>query len=393
MSKVYQAFVFLSILAVSFLFNPTLYAAEGLKIGDTDAEIVPWGEITLQYDDNIFLEPSKRKDDFIITLTPGVSLKWPFSDNRLMLDYHASYSKYLDYSSQDAINHYLFGNLQLKWRDVSFTIYDSFQHAFERPSTEDSSRVKRDDNRGGIKALYQMERLGVHLGYEHFVRNYKSDLAYEPYDRKEHIYSFMLTHRTFPKTDLLFEYDFRQVRYDESSVRSDSDYHQFLIGAIGELTPKTTATIKTGYMTSDYEIDDRPGFDTGVLYAEVIHKFSDKNALKLSALRSAEESTYGGNDFYKIENISATFDHYFTNKLMGFLTGLYQINSYPTETTEDTETKKRKDNYSSLGAGLRYYIKEWLACTFRVDHIMRDSNFSVYDYEQNLVTLSARAEF
>ena len=75
------------------------------------------------------------------------------------------------------------------------------------------------------------------------------------------------------------------------------------------------------------------------------------------------------------------------------MNGLYQINSYPRESTEGTETKKRKDKYYSLGAGLRYYMKEWLTLTLEAEHIARDSNFGIYDYDENLITASARAEF
>ncbi|MBU1006211.1 MAG: outer membrane beta-barrel protein [Candidatus Omnitrophica bacterium] len=389
----YQIFILAGFLAASLFFNTTLYAGEGFKIGNTEAKVIPWGKITLQYDDNVFLEENDEKDDFIIVLTPGITLEWPFSDSRLKLDYHADYTQYIDYSSQDATNHYVSGEMDVKWRDVDFLIYDKFTHAYYRPSTEDTDRIKVDDNRAGIKAVFQADRLGVHLGYENFTRDYKSEDIYDAYDRTEHIYSFMLTHKTSPKTDLLFEYDFAQVRYDNDTARSDSDYHQFLVGAIGEVTQKTTATLKTGYMFRDYENDVEPDFDSGVLYADIVHKFSDKNALKMSFERTAYESLYGVNNFYKVENVSATFDHYFTRKLMGFLTARHQINSYPRETTEGAETKKRKDKYISMGAGFEYYLNKWMTFTLRADHITRGSNFDVFEYDQNRVTFTAKAEF
>lgn len=390
MKKVYQIFLF-SFLGFYFLFNSNVMAADGLKVGD--AEVIPWGEIKLQYDDNIFLDPNNEKDDFITVLTPGVSVDCPFGDNRLTLDYHVDFIEYLDNSSQNAKNHYLSSEANINWQDIAFTLYEKFERVFERPSTEDTSRVKRDDNTTGIKAKLQKERLGIQIGYEHFIRNYRSEPQYEPYDRKEHLYSFVLTHKTFPKTELLLEYDFAQIRYDDESSRSDSDYNQLLVGAIGEITPRTTATIKTGYQWRSYDSSTESDFNAAVLYADMIHKFSEKDALKLSFLRSANESTYDVNNYYKIENVSAVFDHFFNNKLMGFLNGEYQINSYPRETTEGTEVKKREDNYYSLGAGLRYYIRKWLTLTLECDHIIRDSNFSVFEYHQNLVTFSAKAIF
>ncbi len=392
MKKVYWISVFVSFLTIALIFNPVLYAAEGFRLGDSDAEVSPYAEIKLQYDDNVFLDSDDEKDDFIITLTPGVSLEWPFQDNMLTLDYHADINQFVSHTSQDEVDHYVSGNLEIKRQDLTFNIYGDFRRVFERPSTEDTSRVKRDDNTIGITAKLQKERLGIQLGYEHFIRNYRSDSTYDAYDREEDIYSLILTHKTFPKTELLLEYDFAQIEYDEST-RSNSDYHQILVGAIGGLTPKTTATIKAGYQMRNYERGSEPDFDTGVLYAEMIHKFSDKDAIKLSFLRSAEESTYGVNNYYKIENVSAVFDHYFNHKLLGFINGLYQLNSYPRETTEGTETKHRKDSYASLGAGFRYYMREWLSLTLKIEHIDRDSNFDTYDYAQNLITFTARAEF
>ncbi|MFA4991642.1 MAG: outer membrane beta-barrel protein [Candidatus Omnitrophota bacterium] len=387
MRRVYQAFICLSFLGI-FIFNPVIYVAAE----DQGLDFSPYAQVTLQYDDNVFLSRDDEKDDFIVTLTPGAVLEVPFDDNLLKLDYHVDINKYMDHSSQDANNHYISGDLRLSLRDVTFNIYDNFSHVFERPSVEDVNRVKREDNQAGVKAKLQMERLGVQVGYENFMRDYKSEPVYEAYDRTDHLYSFMLTHRTFPKTDLLFEYDFNQTRYDES-VHSDSDYHQFLVGAMGSLTSKTDATIKAGYQIREYERADEPDFDTGVLYADMTHRFSDKDALKLSLARTAYESTYDTNNYYKVESATAILDHLFTPKLMGFLTGQFQTNSYPRETTEGAETKKRRDKYYSAGAGLRYYLQKWFTLTLKAEHIIRDSNFDIFEYDQNLITFSAKAMF
>jgi len=391
MKKLYQAFVLLSLLGI-VIYNPVLsVAAEGLKEVD-GIDFMPWGQVTLQYDDNVFLSRNNEKDDFLVTLTPGASLKVPFEDNLLSLDYHVNINKYMDNTSQNGEDHYASADLGLNMRDITFNIYDNFSRVFERPSIEDVNRIKLQDNKAGIRAKLQMERLGVQLGYENFMRDYKSDPSYDAFDRIEHTYSFMVTHRTFPKTELLFEYDFSQIGYDES-VHSDSNYHQILVGAKGSLTSKAEATIKLGYQIREYDQPDEPNFDTGVLYADITHTFSDKNALRLSLDRTAYESTYGTNNFYKVESVTAIFDHFFTPKLMGFFTGELQINSYPRETTEGAETKKRQDKYYSTGVGLRHYLQKWFTLTLKLEHIIRDSNFDTFKYNENLITFSAKAEF
>lgn len=392
MKKLLNNFVIVSLTVYGVLFfsAPTVSAAGNLKIGE--AEIVPWGEVKMQYDDNIYLSSHDTEDDFITTVTPGVSVEWPFHANLLKLDYHVDINRFWDNTSQDATNHYFLGEVEINLREVSFNLTHDFKHVFERPSTEDTSRVKREDNRTGIKAKLEKARLGIELGYEHFIRNYCSEDEYDVYDRKEDTYSVTLTHQTFPKTKLLLEYDFTEIRYDEAA-QSDSDYHQLLVGGIGELTPKTTITAKTGYQLRNYDQPEEPDFDSGVLYADITHRFSDKNAVKLSFLRTAEESTYGINNYYKVESVSAVFDHYFSTKLLGFITGIAQVNSYPNETVEEGEAKTRKDKYYSLGAGLRYYLRENFTLTLQAEHIERDSNFDIYEYGQNLITLTGRARF
>ncbi len=400
MKKVYSVFIF--VFFASLIYAQSLYAFYEtkriyeyyeVKPKPEKAKISPWGEIKLQYDDNIFLDPNNEKSDFIVTLTPGITAYLPISDNLLTLDYHVDFIRFMDYSSQNTTNHNAFGNLQLNWRDVTFNIYDNFIRTFDRPSAEDVSRVKRNDNRAGIAAGVQKDRLGIQIGYENFKRDYKSDSVYDQYDRTDHLYSFMVTHQTFPKTKLLLEYDFNQTRYDDNIVRSDSDYHQILVGAIGDLTPKTTATIKTGYQFRNYEQISYPDFHSWVLYSDIIHRFSDKNALKLSLSKTAYESTYDVNNYYDVTSASGTFDHFFTPKLLGFITGLYQFHTYPRETTVSGVTQKRKDEYYSFGGGLKYYFRKWLTFTLQLEHIIRDSNFSIFDYNQNLATFSAKAVF
>lgn len=390
MNRVYQVFILLSILTALFLFNPGLYAAEGLKIGDSGAKIVPWGEIKLQYDDNVFLDSENEKSDFIVTLTPGVTAHLPFSDNLLTLDYHVDFNRFMDNTSQNATNHYLSGNLELNWRDLTFNIYDKFSRTFERPNTEATTRIKRQDNRAGITANFQKDRLGIQLGYENFKRDYITS-AYDQFDRTENIYSLMATHQTFSKTKLLIEYDFGDIKYDHSATNSDSNYHQLLVGAIGELTPKTTATIKAGAQFRNYKDSGVSDFNSLVVYSDLTHKFSDKDALKLSFTRTAEESTYQNNSYYELNNINGTYSHSFTPKLLGFITGIYEEHAYPHESIEGAETKKRNDKYYSTGAGLKYYLQKWLTLTLQAEHIIRDSNFSLFDYRDNLITLSVKA--
>ena len=289
MRKAYPLFIFVIFATVlhiqpiyaqqeTVLHTQPIYAQQQVEISPEKPEIVPWGQIKLQYDDNIFLDRENKKSDFIVTLTPGVAAYLPFGDNSLKLDYHVDFDRFMQNTSQNATNHYLSGNLELNWSNLTFNIYDNFSRAFERPNTETTTRIKVQDNRAGITANFQKDRLGIQLGFENFKRDYITP-AYDQFDRTENIYSLMVTHQTFSKTKFLLEYDFGDIKYDHSTTNSDSIYHQLLVGAIGELTPKTTAAIKVGTQFRNYNNSGVPDFNTLVIYADMIHKFSDKVAL------------------------------------------------------------------------------------------------------------------
>ena len=75
MRKIYHMFVFIIFVTVLYaqsiyaqqetvLHTQPIYAQQQVEIGPEKPGIVPWGQIKLQYDDNIFLDRENKKSDF-----------------------------------------------------------------------------------------------------------------------------------------------------------------------------------------------------------------------------------------------------------------------------------------------------------------------------------------
>ena len=131
MRKIYPIFIFIIFLTVLYiqsiyaqqetvLHTQPIYAQQQVEISPEKPGIVPWGQIKLQYDDNVFLDRQNEKSDFIVTLTPGATAYLPFSNNLLTLDYHVDFNRFMQNTSQNATNHYLSGNLELNWSNLTF---------------------------------------------------------------------------------------------------------------------------------------------------------------------------------------------------------------------------------------------------------------------------------
>lgn len=362
---------------------------KGIKLGPVIAH--PSFSVKEQYDDNVFLDPDSKKHDFITTLTPGVGLELPFSDNKLKFDYKVDIARFADYDSQNSVNHDVNGLLELNFRDIVFNCGDRFEKKFDRPDSEFTSRVKYDRNTAKATAAMMLNRLGFDLGYSNLWYDYKTS-DYKDEDRYEHTVDLIASYRFLPKTSLLLEFDYGHIEYD-TGVKSNSDSYQPLVGLRGKLTAKSTAEIKVGYQSRNYKREGEPDFSSVVAIASIVEEFTPSDKLTLNFLRKPYESQYSSNNYYALTGPSATYVHKFTDKFSGKLSAAYQLNAYPQQTIEDGISKKRKDNFWSMGTGITYDIKKWLSCGLDYEYKQRDSNFGKFDYKDNLVTLNASAAF
>ncbi len=353
-------------------------------------EVHPFISLKEVYDDNIYLTPANKRNDFITTISPGIKLKLPVRKHKFELKYQADIIEYADYSRESVVHHTFSGLADLKLtRGFSLKFDETFKKTSDPADSERTARRDRIRNEAIIGLGYKKNRLAFDLKYTNLRDDYE---ASNQLDKYEHISTITGYYRILPKTDLLLEYDYGVITYDES-VRSDADYHQIRSGLKGDLTGKLAALIKVGYQRRGYQDSSKKGFEGTAVIATLTEKFTARTQAILSAERSVNESGYSVNNYYELNKIGLKLEQKLGHKLSLSVKGSYQLNRYPEETTEAGRTAKREDEFWGGDIGLKYQIQEWLSAGMGYEYKERNSNLGTFDYENNKATVEFSVAF
>jgi len=386
-----RTFIILGVFLVAtflFLAEMDVWAKE-IRLGPV--RVKPSIRIEEKYEDNIFLEATNKDSDFITTVTPGISLDLPFGDYRASLAYVLNAVKFAEHPRQDSYNHGVIAFLGLNFTKFKFTAENNFQDTKEIADTELSRRIHRSRNDVRANAGTDLPRINLDLGFRNIFDDYK-ETAWQHEDKYENIFLLKGSYRMLPKTSLFLEYNLGGVRY-YTSHNPNADYHQGFIGIEGKLTARSISVVKVGYQARDYKRSGVADFYGLVTTVSIAEKFTARDIAKLAFLRSAVESTYSVNNYYVANRFITEYSHNFTDRFSGSLSGAYQLNKYPKETTEGSETKRRKDNLWSAGILLNYKFRKWVSLELGYRYDGRESNFGVFDFGDNISTLNITVEF
>jgi hypothetical protein len=400
--------VFFPAVSFSQIISSDLPKREGIKLGD----IVLHSSFKsgFQYDSNIFLadkdEKSDLRADMVTLIDPGIGLEIPLGDNRFSFDYDAAYNRFEHHRKLDHIDHTAKGLGEINLTDYLITIRDTFRRVTDRPSTENTSRIKRELNNFRVGVATQRNRLGFDVGYSNNLEKYltndpiTTNLTYRDKTVTTHIVDATVSYRFLPKTSVVFENDVGFLRY-HTGVNPDSYYIENLIGLVGNLSPNLKINLRGGYKSHHYaksNVVDNENFSGLVARGGLDYIFAKKNKISLNVERSNYESTYKNLNYYTLNLIGLNLSRAFTNKITGRAFGSYQINEYPKETTEvqsttSTKTAKRKDKLSSIGLGVRYDIRKWLSVDLAYECLNKQSNFHDFEYIDHIGTFRITAGF
>ena len=387
------------------LTNPELPNREGVE---TDPIILHMAFASqVQFDTNVFLENEGEDFDVITTLSPSIGLELPLGDNNFSIDYDFVPVIFGNNTKHSYIDHRVRGIALWKWTDYQLSLVDVYRYFSDRSGSEDINRVKRQNNflRAGIAAS-QFDQLGFDTGYTFGVENFISDdtlftsttgetLTYHNKNRFINVFDATVSYRFLPKTTLLMETYLGFINYD-SSKSSDSWYTESMLGIRGDLRENLTSNLKVGFRYQQYDdsdLTDSNNFIGPVTTGTIAYKHTDKDVFSLRLERSVYESTFNNMNYYNLNHAGLDYTHFFSDKLSVNAFGYYQLNLYPSNATVDGVTKKRHDHLFGGGAGVRYDIQKWLSLKLSYEYRQKDSNFGIFDYNDNLITLTATTGF
>ena len=258
-------------------------AAPFMAVGD-NAELFVTAAAAVQFDDNIFLDPSNEENDTIFSFTPGVDLVFGKGSATSGNVYYREEIR--RYSNNDIQNTEL-SNLGFNSNYGNGVTKVDVNASYAQVAQNDSdinlvgTIVRRKLTQVGAKAefgLSEKTKFSLGLAYN------KTDYGPSGYTDSD-IWTFPLDvyYESSPKLDWSLGYKYRKT--DLSGIGSDSDDHFLNLGARGEFTPKLTGQVRLGYTQRSFDVGSDEslfGVDSNLTYL-----FSEKTSYRLSL----------GNDF------------------------------------------------------------------------------------------------
>ena len=355
----------------------------------------------IQEDTNIFLNQDNKKTDTILLINPAVGIIIPLKDFSLSFGYDTSIYRNNTYTSQDRTDKYLAAMAEWKLTNHTISFRNLYSDYSSRASSEDTNRNRRIDNETGLDIKTLFEKLKMVIGYRHKNEDFRSsDFIYEDVtsddkDNKRDAVNLRISYDFRPKTAVLFEMQHGTINYD-SPKSASSRYTETLIGLSGQPRYNLKINFKLGYRQQNYDhstVSLSEDFGDIISRGRITYTFDDNDIFELYLLSSPFESTYQNINYYRSRLAELKYTKLLTHKIAANLFVSIQENTYPSETTENEITQKRKDEFIRFGGRLRYYIRDWLSTEAEYEYTNRDSNFTSSDYNVSLTSLRVTMGF
>jgi len=377
-----------------------------------------------EYTNNVFLTNTDAREDFITTISPGLS--FIATENReakvgLDLDYELGLVYYARNSDRDYVSHtgtlntwYSFGH---RWTLRLWDSYIRSQDPVERVVTvETSPGVYYPGTQRG-RFTYERNILEPSLTYQ-FGREDRLELIYRNnfYETKNPDGVDSLGHNATPRLTywfnirhgIILEYMFQSVDYDDTpdltghrgrgryTYRFDpqtSIFAEYIydtvdydfpgvnyyvnnpsVGITHAFTPTLTSRLQVGYFWRNPETGKTtqgPTVDAGITQR------TPRLTLDFTVQGGYAYDFFGAETlgFYKYYRGIASAMYRLTERLSTSLTGTLEWDEYP-------DQGDRKDLWERVGADLSYRPWRWFTASLGGSYGQRDSNQDVNDYEE-----------
>jgi hypothetical protein len=392
---------------------------------DVLAKFKPRFSLTEEYTSNVFLTSTNEKEDFITTISPGITFKAtesPQDKFGLDLSYDLGLVYYARNSEQDYVSHTGTLNTWYSWgqrwtvrlweaytrsqepvegviaAQTSPGVYypgsQSGRFTYERntlaPSLiyqfgrEDSLELNYrndyyntenpvgDDSLGhsvNPRLTYWFDvRNGITLDYTFITVDYElaPDLNFGHRSRARYTYRFN------PQTAIFADYIYDNVDYDSPGINYFVNNPS--AGITHVFTPTLNGRFQLGYFWRNPESGETvkgPTVDAGITQR------MQKLTLDFTVQGGYAYDFFGAESlgFMKYYRGIASINYQFTQRFFSSLTGTLEWDEFPDE-------GDRKDLWARAGADLSYRPWRWLTVSLGGSYGQRDSNVDAVDYEE-----------
>jgi hypothetical protein len=358
-----------------------------------------------EYNDNIGFAEVHTQDDFIIRPNVNVDAIWPITQlNTLRLDLGIGYAFYIDHSEDDTHAILIAPNSQIAFDifvgDFRINIHDRMSLQ-QDPVTEGAlsnvANYGRFENTGGVSLLWDLNKVLVTLGYDHY--NFVSTTSNFGYlNRNAEIISGSAVYLVTPTISVGPEGNAVFTRYDQSLLNDNTDYS---VGGLieTEITNNIKLRLAGGYQKIDFDhnfvtfffgpfpFTFRDHNDLSDYYANILiaHRL---NAVISQSLSAGHENQLGVNSNYiRLNYVRHTVTW---NIIRGTLISTEFF-------YEDAKESGGfvGEHFQRLGGAvtLGYQLTPHVTLGLRYQGTTKDSDVALRDYNQNRVSLDGTYSF
>ncbi|MBF0367834.1 MAG: outer membrane beta-barrel protein [Magnetococcales bacterium] len=353
----------------------------GIPVGIFRA--IPEMRITSSWEDNIYKTEDGTRSDLIFLIEPAIELVTHWRKNRFSVTYGAEFERYWNLNSENNTGHELNMDLELiPNRKLQFNLGYQFLLEHEDRGVPGAGQVVAElgPNKWRKQALtastqftFNRVRALVDLGVsERISRNNDQ----ESLDRQWTDAGLTMMWALAPKTALLTELGWRDIRYDRSPLL-DSEEMRLLAGITWKARAKTEGRLKVGATNKSYELNPDQDATTMTWEADVIWKPRERTQVNFAAIRSFQEGEEGA-DHYVSTQLKADVKHALRRRLS--LTGGLSASR--------SDYEEREEDYWTAEVGLQYRFPRWFTLDFQFIHAIKRSTEVGDDYDSNAIMLS-----
>jgi hypothetical protein len=394
----------------------------------------PYIYVQGEYNDNIYLSSTNKKDDYITTVTPGIKYTNSDAMSGVDLDFNLGFVTY----GKETTNNYTSasGSLNAKYltkEHVNFYLRDTFIRS-ENPreneiftTTQQNQQVLSTQNNRAIywrnvlaptieyqfgaenrlglnyrNNIYRTEsatsensqedyinpfidywfdqRNGLHLEYGYTIGSFDRSA-----DMTGHMANVRYTNRFAPKASVFGEYTFTRREFSEFNPPStDYDIHEPSVGITYTFSPTWNASGQVGYFWQEPV--------TGSKMEGYTYK---ANIVNRDAQTTYVVSLQGGynEDYFTSENLGLNRYHRLTGSITHSLEKRTSISFAGNIERVDYSSQDRGDWIWGTVGTLSHTPLKWLTLALELSHRELDSNIDTNDYTENRVMIRISASY
>ncbi len=363
--------------------------AASTQLGDSPVFFTPYAGLAVGHDDNLFLSNGGEKGSNLVVASPGFKLDARTAASVMQVSYQAQLGRYTSSSDDNYFDSYGRAQYDMAFSGRAFLRlgFDYIHGHDPRGSTDrafasspDKYRLYSPNATFSYGAPGAQGRLEVYYTDAHksYINN-RQNTQFSDRDVTEYGTAFYW--RVMPKTYLLGEVRQSDISYELSSVPASGRERRYYVGASWEATAATTGTLKVGRLERDFDFG-RPRYTGSSWEGLITWAPRTYSTFDFYTARQTNESTGLGN-FILTDIYGATWNHAWSSAVNTAVILRGQRDDY--------QGFDRSDKTATLGLKVGYKFRRWLTLGAEYNHIHRDSNINIYDYDRNLYFLTATA--